>query len=989
MHYRLLFAFACVCTLSFSQIQAFTENAYSQFPDVPRGVLEAVSFVQTRCTHLDGSTAGSCAGLPQARGYLGLIADGRNYFRENLTRVSQLSGIAESHIVSDPQLEFNAYASAYSQLAGQKSMQLGIPASSPQLAREVLLQLSCIPDSGLVNDFARNSELLEIFRFLAGPQNAQRFGFPIWHVNLPQLFGSNYGVLSASRVTFSETGIADAAGHAFSSTSTAKSTEYGPAIWNAAPSCNYSSRNGTAISAITIHTIQGTYAGAISWSQNCSSSVSYHYVIRSSDGQITQMVQEAGKAWHVGSENPYTIGYEHEGYVDQPQWYTEAMYQASADLSRDIVGSGYGIPALRTYYGAASAGTQVLGGCTKIKGHQHFANQSHTDPGINWNWEKYYRLINNNPSVQVLTGASGTHTDSGGSTGSYLNDERKIWVIQPSGAAGVSLTFTAFSIEAGYDKLFIYNGSSVNAPLIGAYTGTTLPPAVSSGGGALTLEFRSDCATVANGWIASWTSTSQDIAPPVTAIAPSAEFYTSSFPVEISDSDAGQGIAQAFALVSDRQNAASDWHGNGSQGYVRESFDQDAALWTQQTGVWSRTGGGFQFSGASQDNSNAFIAVAQDASCQYLYHWKQTFIGAGTNERAGIHFFCDNPLLPNRGNSYFVYLREDTDKAQIYEVNSDTWTLRAEATVAVSENQQYDVKIVYDPSAGTIRFFVNNAFAVSWTDPDPLVSGTAFSLRSGGCTVLFDDVMVYRSRGSEIQVVVGAGGSARYQSDNGNTAVSVRSIAVDYANNWSAASQEGYRIDWSEPVLSELADGIAGGDIDVFSNGIVSANWSCSDPHSGTDYYEVAVGTTAGASDILGWTDAGDLQSFNFPLASPVNGQFYYVSLRAYNMAGLAHTWVTDGQKLVQSPTSLAGIAENDPDASVFPNPAFDELTVKGNWQSALLTLYDRAGRKVLEHELSGPESKLSVAGLAGGLYYGVIRKDNSFYTVEIMIGKY
>ena len=63
------------------------------------------------------------------------------------------------------------------------------------------------------------------------------------------------------------------------------------------------------------------------------------------------MVLEQDKAWHVGSENPYTIGYEHEGYVTQPQWYTEAMYIASADLSRDIVNPGYGIPAVRTYYG--------------------------------------------------------------------------------------------------------------------------------------------------------------------------------------------------------------------------------------------------------------------------------------------------------------------------------------------------------------------------------------------------------------------------------------------------------------------------------------------------------------------------------------------------------------------------------------------------------------------------------------------------------------
>ena len=151
------------------------------------------------------------------------------------------------------------------------------------------------------------------------------------------------------------------------------------------------------------------------------------------------MVDEADKAWHVGSENPYTIGYEHEGYITDPSWYTQAMYEASADLSRDIVLSGYGIPALRTYYGPASTGTNVIGGCTKIKGHQHYPNQTHTDPGINWDWEKYYRLINNNPTVTTLTSTSGAFYDTGGNSANYSDDERQLWLFQPNNATSVTL----------------------------------------------------------------------------------------------------------------------------------------------------------------------------------------------------------------------------------------------------------------------------------------------------------------------------------------------------------------------------------------------------------------------------------------------------------------------------------------------------------------------------------------------------------------------
>ena len=92
------------------------------------------------------------------------------------------------------------------------------------------------------------------------------------------------------------------------------------------------------------------------------------------------MLLESDKGWHVGSENPYTIGIEHDGYVSDPSWYTTALYAASADLCRDITQSGYGINPLRTYFGDATTGINVLGGCTKIKGHQHYPNNTHTDP---------------------------------------------------------------------------------------------------------------------------------------------------------------------------------------------------------------------------------------------------------------------------------------------------------------------------------------------------------------------------------------------------------------------------------------------------------------------------------------------------------------------------------------------------------------------------------------------------------------------------------
>ena len=471
--------------------QSIFEPAYTSTSHVPSGVLEAVSYTNTHMVHLE-NYAPSCSGLPQAYGIMGLHDNGQNYFIENGNVVAQISGVSVQNQKNSAAIQVLAYAQTFETLMINEVGQLG-DYNNPEAISNVLLQLSEIPDSGAVNRLARDMQLFSIFEFMNDSSKGAQYNFTSSNFDLVQLFGlTNYSVLSGQRINFLPTGIESNA-HVQYQASQSKSAQYGPAIWNPAATCNFSSRNGVAVSAITIHTIQGSYAGAISWAQNCSAGVSYHYVIRSSDGQVTQMLLEEDKGWHVGTENPYTIGYEHEGYVDDASWYTEAMYTSSSDLSRDITNSGYGIPPLRTFYGDATIGTNLLGNCTKIKGHQHYANQSHTDPGINWDWEKYYRMINDAPVFNTLTATTNTLYDTGGSGGDYTDDQREFWLIQPANALSITIDFTVFNIEANYDNLFIYDGDSIDAPLIGTYTGNNSPGTITSSGGSLLIEFRRDC----------------------------------------------------------------------------------------------------------------------------------------------------------------------------------------------------------------------------------------------------------------------------------------------------------------------------------------------------------------------------------------------------------------------------------------------------------------------------------------------------------------
>jgi N-acetyl-anhydromuramyl-L-alanine amidase AmpD len=88
------------------------------------------------------------------------------------------------------------------------------------------------------------------------------------------------------------------------------------------------------------------YDQAIATFQKPASGSSSHYVIRSSDGQVTQMVPTKDVAWHAGNwtMNEHSIGIEHEGIATQGgTWYTEQMYRASADLVRYLAAK-YHIP---------------------------------------------------------------------------------------------------------------------------------------------------------------------------------------------------------------------------------------------------------------------------------------------------------------------------------------------------------------------------------------------------------------------------------------------------------------------------------------------------------------------------------------------------------------------------------------------------------------------------------------------------------------------
>lgn len=971
---KFILGFILLLVCSNGQAQVNFQQAYQVAPLVPSGLLEAVAWTNTRMVHLENVTEG-CSGIPVPYGIMGLHEDGKDYFLKNGVLVASLSGISIANQKANPESQITAYALAFNALMEQED------GSNGNAIRNVLHQLSEIPEEGMVNLLARDMQVYEILSFMKNQEKANEYGFTPANFSLLTIFGNqNFGVLSGHKVEIHPTQILGNNNTQYSVSST-KSIEFGPAIWNPTPSCNYSSRSGTPISAITIHTIQGSYAGAISWSQNCSSSVSYHYVVRSSDGQITQMVLEANKAWHVGSENPYTIGYEHEGYVDNPVWYTDTLYGSSAAISRDIVNSGYGIPALRTYYGVATVGTNLLGNCTKIKGHQHFANQTHTDPGINWNWEKYYRLINNNPAITLLTNPADPFYDTGGDIGNYQDDEREIWVIEPTNAQSVTLNFSSFNVEAGYDNLFIYDGNSIDAPLIGSYTGTNSPGNITSTGSALTVEFRSDCATMSTGWAANYTSVQLSNNFPSTAILVGNTWQTDDFQINFSDTDADNDVAQQFYLIDQKEVVDVEWIADGSFGFADELFNDSDNNWTNINGTFSLVFGAYTFSDIANGNSNSSMNVVQNSSSNYLYSWEQTITSSSTSQRAGMHFFCTDVNQSNRGNSYFIFLRENDNKAQIYSVDNNIFNLEVDIPFNIAVGQTYDIKTIYNPTSGLIQLFIDDAFVGSWTDPTPMTSGNAISLRTAGCEARFDNVKVYKSRGASVDVTAGFGKEMNIESEGATPTGKVKTIVVDEQNHWSPEVEQDYLLDFSAPDFNTVSDGPSN-DIDTFYTSTLEANWDVFDIHSDIASYTVAVGTLPNTSDIMPWTANGTSSVFSTILSSPIYNTIYYVSIQATNNASLSNIFLSDGQRY------MAGLGiEEQPSLNnliIYPNPTSESFKIQNAPTNLEVLIYDMQGKLCLSNDYSA--ESINVSNLPQGKYNVILKVGNTFVVREIII---
>ena len=471
-----------------AQYPAYFRQAYGRYPSIPVGTLESMAYVASRWQHLrpESSNAGAYKEMPRAYGVMGLYhGEG---FADQVGEAARLLGLPESRVLGDAATNILAAAALLGREIARDghAKQATAEELSPALQRYAGYARSA--NKSAVQDYARSSFAFDVLLTqdrgvneagILVPQRAiaweRAFDAPdLIRLRAPLLrLDADSDRIETDRIETKDYFV-DPETQTLRSkdpkvAAAAASPDYGPALWVASP--YHSAR--TSYDSVIIHTVQGSYNGSISWFQNNPDHVSIHYLVRSSDGQITQMVRENRAAHHVLSHNQTTLGIEHEGYIDNASWYTTAMYNASAGITRHFCAKYSAIKCNTAFLGPATRTVKVLPASVKVKGHQHYSGNDHTDPGINWDWSRYYKLLNPGGG----TGAAGT-VDTSGAPLNVRSGPGTSYSVVGSLADGASVTIqcqtNGSSVTGTYGTSSLWNriGSGRFIPDAYTYTGS-------------------------------------------------------------------------------------------------------------------------------------------------------------------------------------------------------------------------------------------------------------------------------------------------------------------------------------------------------------------------------------------------------------------------------------------------------------------------------------------------------------------------------------
>lgn len=321
----------------------------------------------------------------------------------------------------------------------------------------------------------------------------------------------------------------------------------------------------------------------------------------------------------------------------------------------------------------------------------------------------------------TLTGQTGTFSDGSGAS-NYANNAFCYWNIAPAGATTITLNFTAFDTEANYDGVIVYDGESVNDPVLLNWSGSSLPPAATSTGDKMLVVFTSDATITQGGFDANYTITGGNnycstavVTDDFTVIEDGSgnnNYYDNTSCTWLIQPPNAQGIDLYFTAF-DLENASPDGFTIYDAVEIYDGVDENAPLLATYFGsnippVTSSTGG------------SMFIKFYSDASVNFG-GWEAYFVTQTQNYCQGN---TDVPV------SFSIGTIDDGSNANDYGNSSEcTWKLQAGASEQIrltftefDTEANFDFVIVHDGSDDTAP--VLGSYSGSTLPPELYSSGS-------------------------------------------------------------------------------------------------------------------------------------------------------------------------------------------------------------------------------------------------------------------------
>jgi hypothetical protein len=174
---------------------------------------------------------------------------------------------------------------------------------------------------------------------------------------------------------------------------------------------------------------------------------------------------------------------------------------------------------------------------------------------------------------------------------------------------------------------------------------------------------------------------------------------------------------------------------------------------------------------------------------------------------------------------------------------------------------------------------------------------------------------------------------------NSDALNTVYAMFRDSVGAYSACSSDTITHDGTAPTApGSLADGTSSTSL----TDSPTITWTAAtDAGSGLDHYEIAIGTSAGGTQTLAYTDIGTVLTYQNTSLTLTSGTTYYVSLRAVDVAGNTTTVTSDGWLADNvAPTAPSGFTLIDPTRTPSATDSTPTVRVSGVVSGDTITVY-------------------------------------------------